>query len=271
MIYGGMGYESSSVIHSSILKGRLLMEMCIKKYPSYFVYLVFSVLLLTSCTAPKEFIHINPEPEKSAWFLRAQYSPNGIEIRGIPVSKINPDWCAANELKKDEYLGKLSQHEKNGIENLDDINFSITGKFDGKAEMTAVTGIYKTCSGDLGNFLLVIKENDNKNEFVSLLNLSNQPAFTTLHKSNEDNKIRVWWCLNCDGISTLYWNEDKNGFDTKMSDAELQELTRDMQHVGSEIDASGHYLAENCLMRMMSVLQNLIHVKFLICMGSREK
>jgi hypothetical protein len=207
------------------------------------VCLVFSALLLTSCATPKEFIHINPEPEKSAWFLRAQYSPNGNEIRGIPISKINSDWCAANELTKDEYLGKLSQYEKNGIENIDDVNFSVTGKFDSKTEMTALAGIYKTCSGDLGNFLLVIKErNDGNNEFVSLLNLSNQPAFTTLHKSNEDNKIKVWWCLNCDGISTLYWNKDTNGFDTTISNAELQEQSKDMQHIGSVIDANTYAL-----------------------------
>src|SRR5579885_3024862 len=64
-------------------------------------------LWLAACTMASPFVTIAPEPNNSAWWLRTKYHPSGKAIRGVPIRDIDPEWCAANEFKKELFPAGL--------------------------------------------------------------------------------------------------------------------------------------------------------------------
>jgi hypothetical protein len=153
------------------------------------------------------FLTISPQPEGYAWWLRTEYHPFGTEVRGIPVSRIRANWCKANEFREDLFPSDLAQsftgHDA----------FAIDGHFDGSRIMqTALVGVYETCKGKRGAFLLVLALPQGKPPAIRLtVEIPGEHEFARLF-GVDDSTIGVLHCMECDHISKFKWNKAKRRF-----------------------------------------------------------
>jgi hypothetical protein len=58
-----------------------------------------ALLLVVLCTAAgaqsNDFVTIAPQPSHHAWWLRAEFHPADVTVRGIPVGTLRDTWCKA--------------------------------------------------------------------------------------------------------------------------------------------------------------------------------
>jgi hypothetical protein len=155
----------------------------------------------------KPFLTTSPTPESYAWWLRTEYHPFGTDIRGIPAAKIRAGWCQVNELRRDMFPDDfaLSFGE-------DKSPFAVDGIFDGsKTKQTALVGVYQTCKGARGAFLLIVSWPANKPPVIRhLVELPGEREFAVV--SAKDSAITLQHCLECDHTSRYKWNRSKKRF-----------------------------------------------------------
>jgi len=89
------------------------------------------------------------------------------------------------------------------------LTFSVEGNFDrSKTGQAALVGVYQTCGGEKGSFLLVIDAGTRKVRFVDTTPGETQFAVLALDKTD----IVVMYCMECDVGATLRWNARKRAF-----------------------------------------------------------
>ena len=156
----------------------------------------------------KPFLTTSPTPEYDAWWLRTEYHPFAADIRGIPAAKIRAGWCKVNELRRDMFPDDLALYFGE-----DKSPFAVDGFFDGsKTKQTALVGVYQTCKGARGAFLLIVSWPVDKPPVIRhLVELSGEHAFAVVSAS-EDATITLQHCLECDHVSKYKWNKSKRRF-----------------------------------------------------------
>ncbi|MEA2878193.1 MAG: hypothetical protein QOF14_3389 [Hyphomicrobiales bacterium] len=150
------------------------------------------------------------KPGKEAWWLRTSFNPMHTEIRGTPVAKIHPTWCKATEYTR-ELMPKKEMEEEGSGKLMDEVglSFSVTANFDrSKTKQIALVGVYQTCGGQKGRFLLVIDEDTQKIRFVAAT--PGKTQFAVLAPDKRD--IVILYCMECDVGGTLRWNAKKKAF-----------------------------------------------------------
>lgn len=154
-----------------------------------------------------DFVSIMPEPSHYAWWLRAQFRPFEMQVRGVPVKEVRATWCKATEFRKDLFPPDLSSDlEQN------DASFSIEGSFDGsKARQTALIGVYEACNGQRGSFLLVLQQSQGKTPIIRFVQEMPGVQFGTL-MALPDATIQVSHCMECDHATSFKWNKSKQRF-----------------------------------------------------------
>jgi hypothetical protein len=149
-------------------------------------------------------------PGKDAWWLRTSFNPMHTEVRGIPVGKIRKDWCKATEFTLDRIPRKLL--DEDGTEQTIKqygFSFAVEGRFDRtKTTQVALTGVYQTCAGKKGSFLLVLDKDTQKIRFVDATPGDTQ--FAILSPDKQD--IVIGYCLECGVGGVLRWNARKKAF-----------------------------------------------------------
>jgi hypothetical protein len=89
------------------------------------------------------------------------------------------------------------------------MSFSTVGNFDrSKTQQAALVGVYQTCAGQKGSFLLVLDEGSKKIRFVDASPSKTQFAILTGDKKD----IVIMYCLECDVGGVLRWNAKKKAF-----------------------------------------------------------
>src|SRR4051794_22167228 len=119
------------------------------------LFAIFLILIPAAAGAQQNAFTGDVPGLSGAWWLQTQYHPFGTEVRGIPVAKLRPSWCKANEFRDDlfpaEYREDIDYSHQFGQW------FAIDGFFDGsRIKQTALTGVYETCKGERGAFILVL-------------------------------------------------------------------------------------------------------------------
>jgi|EndMetStandDraft_2_1072991.scaffolds.fasta_scaffold166516_2 hypothetical protein len=164
--------------------------------------------LLATATQAQSFATVKPGTE--AWWLRTSFNPMHTEVRGIPVAQIRKGWCKATEYTLD-LMPKKEMAEEGSDKMMQEVglSFAVVGNFDrSKTKQIALVGVYQTCGGQKGSFLLVIDEGTNKVRFVDA-----QPSETQFAAIGADKgAITVMYCLECDNGATLRWNAAKKAF-----------------------------------------------------------
>jgi len=168
--------------------------------------------VLTKDVNRPSFVTLDPgQPDYLAWYLRATYHPLGKEVRGIPVTRINKNWCEANELTRELIpSGLLGEN----IDAMGGLSFAVEGHFDGsKIKQTALVGVYRHCAGgETGFFLLILDAPRNGTRKIRFLIETPRAHFAAL-QAQGDSSIVVWSCMDCDVSSVLQWDKSKRRFD----------------------------------------------------------
>jgi hypothetical protein len=159
--------------------------------------------------AQQPFVTLDPDPESSAWWLRARYHPTHTEVRGIPVARIKMDWCKATEFTWDLFKDVLTA-EGTTARDYGYATFSVEGRFDrSKATQVALVGVYETCGGVHGSFFLIIDKDSHKVRFLEAG--PHEHPFAALIPQR-GSTILVLHCLECDHSDVLRWNAKKKAF-----------------------------------------------------------
>ena len=168
--------------------------------------------ILAAClaTAAQAQDFATTKPGKDAWWLRTSFNPMHTEVRGIPVAKIRKDWCKATEFTLDLIPKKLrDEDDTEKMIKQYGFAFSMEGHFDrSKTTQVALTGVYQTCAGKKGSFLLVLDKDTQKIRFVDATPSDTQFAILT----SGEKDIVIAYCLECDIGGVLRWNAKKKAF-----------------------------------------------------------
>jgi hypothetical protein len=170
-----------------------------------------ALLLVTLCAAAgnaqsNDFVKLAPQPSSYAWWLRVEFHPVDVAVRGIPVGKLRATWCKATEFRKDLFPSDLAtDFDQSG-----GLSFAIDGFFDGsKVKQTALVGAYQACDGKRGSFLLVLAWPQDGAPVVRFVHEMSIPfAMLSATKST----IVVFHCMECDHVTQFKWNVSKRRF-----------------------------------------------------------
>ena len=170
---------------------------------------ILFALLATTARAERAFVTVKPEPAMEAWWLRAEFHPMHSEVRGIPVAQIRRNWCKATEYTRALIPKELLEEGGSDMMKETGLSFSVTGNFDrSKIRQVALVGVYQTCGGQKGSFLLVIDEGTKKVRFVDATQSKTQ--FAVL--ASDKNDIVILYCMECEVGGTLRWNAKQKKF-----------------------------------------------------------
>jgi hypothetical protein len=156
-------------------------------------------------------LSVRPEPAGDPWWQRASLEPRSTVVRGMPIKRFEPAWCAAEALTRelfgDELLGPSAAYP------LDGLAFALEASFDGSGKLqTAFVGAYRRCNGERGLFVAII---DRRGERLRMRFLVEVPdpgtAFAALGLE-PDGTLAVWWCPGCDKGHRIAFNRDSGGF-----------------------------------------------------------
>ena len=169
--------------------------------------LFFILTTAVGNTESNNFVSIAPEPKGSAWWLRAEFHPLDVEVRGIPVGKIRATWCKATEFRKDLF----PPGTEGDLEHSGRLSFTVGGSFDGsKTRQTALVGAYEACTGKKGSFLLVLAWPQGRAPVVRFIREMDMP-FGMLTVST-DSTLIVSHCMGCDHVTKFKWDKSRRGF-----------------------------------------------------------
>jgi hypothetical protein len=174
------------------------------------ILLAWALVVFTTAAAraqSNDFVTIAPEPSSYAWWLRAQFHPFETQVRGIPLRQLRSTWCKASEFRKDLFPPELVEDiEQN------EASFSIDGDFDGsKARQTALVGVYETCSGERGSFLLILARPLGGSPPVRLLHEFPGEGFGAVAVGARAT-VGVFHCMECDNVTRFKWSKAKKRF-----------------------------------------------------------
>jgi hypothetical protein len=163
-------------------------------------------LLLTTSAHAEGFFDQKP----TMWWPAVRFNAEATEVRGIPVKRIRADWCKATEFTKTLFAEDLLDPQgRSGLEQ-EALAFALEGAFDGTGtQQTALVGIYETCRGRRGGFVLIIDSGTRKVRFLQAEDA--QAPFAALRKEG-DAAIRVVGCLRCNISSVVRWDPKRNRF-----------------------------------------------------------
>jgi hypothetical protein len=175
--------------------------------------LLAAILLLLTVTVSNaqqdQFLSISPQPASYAWWLRAAFRPFEAEVRGIAVGKLRTTWCKATEFRKDLFPPDLARD----FDLNDGLAFAVDGSFDGsKTKQTALVGVYETCAGSRGTFLLVLAWLPNGTPTVKFLREMRSGVQFAMLKAQPSSTISVLHCMECDNKTEFRWNKSKASF-----------------------------------------------------------
>ncbi len=155
-----------------------------------------------------DFVKIAPEPKSDVWWLRAEFHPFETAVRGIPISAIRKSWCKATEFRKELFPPEA----KSDFDHRGDLAFSIEGSFDGsKTRQTALIGVYETCAGKRGSFLLVLARPSSPRPKIMFVHEMPDDEFGML-MALPDLTIQVFHCLECDSATQFRWDKARRHF-----------------------------------------------------------
>ena len=176
--------------------------------------LVPATMAQTPATAPP-LLTIRLEPASDAWWQRATLTPRATTVRGLPIKRLEPSWCAAEaftrELFGEDLLGPA------GGRPLDGLAFSLEGSFDGSGKVqTAFVGAYQRCDGERGLFVAITdtltRRAGERSRMRFLVEVPDPGTAFAALALEPDGTLAVWWCGGCDKGHRIAYNRESGGF-----------------------------------------------------------
>jgi hypothetical protein len=171
-------------------------------------WLLCMVVAAGSVWAAEPVLSVAPEPAADAWWQRAQWHPRATVVRGVPIKRLHPDWCAAEAFSR-EGIGQtlLAATPMAGLD------FALEGSFDGAGKpQIAFVGAYRRCAGEQGLFATIVEPAKDRPRMRFLVELPNPgSAFAALGR-DPDGTLVVWWCAACDNGVRIEFNRETKGY-----------------------------------------------------------
>lgn len=160
---------------------------------------------------PSPVLTVRPEPARDPWWQRATLAPRATVVRGMPIKRLEPAWCAAEaftrELFGEELLGPA------GSSALDGLAFSIDASFDGSGKLqTAFVGAYRRCDGERGLFVAITDRPGDRPRMRFLVEVPDAGTAFAALALEPDGTLAVWWCAGCDNGHRIAFNRETRGF-----------------------------------------------------------
>jgi hypothetical protein len=175
---------------------------------------ILTAALLVFATAignaqQSNFVNTSPEPSNYAWWLRTEFHPFEEKVREIPIGQIRPTWCKATEFRKDLFPSNLASD----LDHSGGLSFSVDGFFDGsKTKQTALLGVYESCTGERGTFLLVLARQRSGQPTIRFIHeMPSEHQFAVLGPIR-NSTISVFHCMECDLVTQFKWDKSKGRF-----------------------------------------------------------
>lgn len=169
------------------------------------------LLALSALAAPGELLVVSPEPASDPWWQRARWQPKAQVVRGVPIKRLHPEWCAAEafsrELIGDELLGPAAGQP------LDGLDFALEGNFDGSGRpQIAFVGAYRRCAGEQGLFAVIVEPARERPRMRFLVEVPNATSALAAVGREPDGTLAVWWCAACPNGVRIEFNRETGAF-----------------------------------------------------------
>ena len=156
-------------------------------------------------------LSVRPEPARDPWWQRATLTPRATVVRGMPIKRLEPAWCAAEaftrELFGEELLGPPGGSPLNGLA------FSIDASFDGSGKtQTAFVGAYRRCDGERGLFVAITDRRAERPRMRFLVEVPDPGTALAALAIEPDGTLAVWWCADCDNGHRIAYSRETRGF-----------------------------------------------------------
>ena len=160
---------------------------------------------------PVPLLSVRPEPARDPWWQRAALTPRATVVRGMPIKRFEPAWCAAEafsrELFGEEFLGPA------GGSPLEGGAFALEASFDGSGKLqTAFVGAYRRCNGEQGLFVAIIDRPGERPRMRFLVEVPDPGSAFAALSQEPDGMLAVWWCAACDNGHRIAYNREARGF-----------------------------------------------------------
>lgn len=157
-------------------------------------------------------LEVDAEPANRPWWERARWQPQATVVRGVPIKRLHPDWCAAEALGR-ETIGEALLGPDAGDPLAGGLSFSLEGSFDGSGRpQLAFVGAYRRCAGERGLFVTIVEPHPQRPRMRFLVEVPNSPsAFAALGR-DPDGTLVVWWCAACDHGVRIEFNRESKSF-----------------------------------------------------------
>jgi hypothetical protein len=154
-------------------------------------------------------VEVQPGPEHLAWWMRTVIAPVATRVRGIPAQRLDPAWCKAGALSEQAFPETV----RHGTQGLDAYlgqagrGFSVEASFGGRP-LEIVLGVFQTCGGESGNFLLVLaadRPDSAPDAVVQVEQISSRPGLMHVAADPARGEIFVLSCFQCDEVGRWQW------------------------------------------------------------------
>jgi hypothetical protein len=169
--------------------------------------LVLWLAALPACAAEPALI-VATEPGVDAWWQRAQWHPRATVVRGVPIKRLHPEWCAAEAFSRETIGDALL-----AVTPMTGLDFALEGSFDGAGRpQIAFVGAYRRCAGEQGLFVTIVEPAKDRPRMRFLVELPNPGSAFAAIGRDPDGALVVWWCAACDNGVRIEFNRETRGF-----------------------------------------------------------
>jgi hypothetical protein len=161
-------------------------------------------------------VDVRPGPDHQAWWMRTDIAPFATRVRGIPAQQLDRAWCRASALSEAAFPDSV----RHGTQGLDAHfargrrGFSAEGSFGGRP-LEVVLGIFESCRGESGNFLLVLEADrpvSASDAVLQVEQISSRPVLMHMAVDPARGEIFVSSCFQCDEVGRWRWHSASGRF-----------------------------------------------------------
>jgi hypothetical protein len=156
-------------------------------------------------------LSIRDEPALDPWWQRATIDARATVVRGLPIARFEPAWCAAEAFTR-EFFGEelLGPAAGNPLEGL---AFTVEASFDGSGKLqTAFVGAYRRCDGERGLFVAITDRPGTRTRLRFLVEVPDPGTAFAALALEPDGTLAVWWCGACNNGHRIAFNRESHGF-----------------------------------------------------------
>lgn len=165
----------------------------------------------TARAATDDLLVVAAEPAIDPWWLRARWQPRSQTVRGVPIRRLHPQWCAAEAFSRELLAQALPGPAASGVAASQ--TFSLEGSFDGSGRpQLAFVGAYRQCGGEQGLFLAIVEPHRDRPRMRFLVEVPDPGSALATLGLEPDGTLAVWWCVDCANGARIEYNRDSRGY-----------------------------------------------------------